>query len=140
MSSSGTHVSSHEADSIIAMYYGQGEDESIAPKQARSSHSSTDSIFSLWWWEICSSFLSIICVVLVTVVLGLTNQRPLAYWTLPIQLNSVLSILTTLARATMSVPIVCYLFRLRYGCSQHCEACNVPAFTYVDHRQARLGS
>lgn len=67
-----------------------------------------------WWWEISAAFLSAVCMVLLLVLLLLTNGTPLEKWPLPIQPNSLIAVLTTLAKTTMLVPVAACLSQLKW--------------------------
>lgn len=75
-------------------------------KGARKSKLFKNSVLLSWWWEIMASMVSVICVSLVMFVLGLMNNQPLTEWTLPIQINSLISVFITIAKAAVSVQVV----------------------------------
>ncbi|KAI0173384.1 hypothetical protein GGR52DRAFT_580056 [Hypoxylon sp. FL1284] len=55
-----------------------------------------------WWWEIFAMALSIACIM------------PLQSWWLPIQLNSLVAAVTTIAKASMMVPVVSCIGQLKW--------------------------
>ena len=62
--------------------------------------------FNDWWTlEIAAGVLSIACTVAVVVVLSKFDGKPLSAWHSPLQPNSVLSILTTVAKSSLLLPV-----------------------------------
>jgi hypothetical protein len=69
---------------------------------------------SWWWWEIASASLSVICMILLLVLLLQVDSRPLESWKLPIQVNSVVAVFTTVAKTSMMVPVAACLSQLKW--------------------------
>ncbi|KAI1452048.1 hypothetical protein F4805DRAFT_472884, partial [Annulohypoxylon moriforme] len=67
-----------------------------------------------WWWEIGASLLSIIGIILILVFLGRTDGMALADWSGPIQPNTVVSILTTVVRSSLMIPIASCLGQYKW--------------------------
>ncbi|KAL0938721.1 uncharacterized protein CTRU02_205331 [Colletotrichum truncatum] len=67
-----------------------------------------------WWWEIAAAFLSITSMCLIIAVLFHVQNRPLAKWTWNIQPSSVISVLTTIGKTAMMVPITACLSQLKW--------------------------
>lgn len=77
-----------------------------------------------WWWEIGAAILSASSMFFIIVVLVKVQNTPLQDWTHPIQLNSLIAILTTIGRTAMMVPIA--------SCSSQLK------WRHFDHRTQRL--
>ena len=69
---------------------------------------------SWWWWEIASASLSVICMILLLVLLLQVDSLPLESWTLPIQVNSLVAVFTTVAKTSMMVPVAACLSQLKW--------------------------
>lgn len=67
-----------------------------------------------WWWEIGAAVLSITSLVLLLVLLSQSNGRRLQSWNLPIQPNSLIAVLTTVAKTSMMVPVASCLSQLKW--------------------------
>jgi len=67
-----------------------------------------------WWWEIASISLSIICLIVLLILLLWSNGMSLAAWRLPIQPNSLISVLTTVSKTAMMVAIAGCLNQLKW--------------------------
>ncbi|KAI0400350.1 hypothetical protein F4802DRAFT_585226 [Xylaria palmicola] len=69
---------------------------------------------SWWWWEILALVACIASAVGLVVLLKLINNTTLQQWFLPIQPNSVISILTTISKTAMLVPAASCLNQLKW--------------------------
>ena len=59
--------------------------------------------FRDWWlWELMGSILSIFCIVAIVAILAAYDRKPLPEWPYSITLNSLLSILSTIAKVSFS--------------------------------------
>ena len=59
--------------------------------------------FRDWWlWELMGSILSILCMVAIVAILAAYDRKPLPEWPYSITLNSLLSILSTIAKVRFS--------------------------------------
>ncbi|GAW17468.1 hypothetical protein ANO14919_069250 [Xylariales sp. No.14919] len=67
-----------------------------------------------WWWEIGAAVLSITSLVLLFVLLSQSDGRRLQSWYLPIQPNSLIAVLTTVAKTSMMVPVASCLSQLKW--------------------------
>ncbi|KAI0442941.1 hypothetical protein F4803DRAFT_575063 [Xylaria telfairii] len=67
-----------------------------------------------WWWEIGAAVLSITSLVLLFVLLSKSDGRRLQSWSLPIQPNSLIAVLTTVAKTSMMVPVASCLSQLKW--------------------------
>jgi len=68
-----------------------------------------------WWWETASISLSTICMALLFFMLIKIQNTPLQAWRLPIQPNSLISILTTVGRTSMMVSVASCLSHLKWS-------------------------
>ncbi|KAI0009541.1 hypothetical protein F4779DRAFT_582058 [Xylariaceae sp. FL0662B] len=81
---------------------------------------SASNVMSLWWWwEIAGSILSITSVGLVILVLTRTDNQPITSWPHSIRPNSLISVLTTIAKTSMMVPIASCLSQLKWDHFQY---------------------
>ncbi|KAI1097482.1 hypothetical protein F4804DRAFT_170724 [Jackrogersella minutella] len=67
-----------------------------------------------WWWEIIATLLSIISVILIVVFLIKVKGTALSDWNHVIQPNTVVSILTTVVRSCMMIPIAACLGQYKW--------------------------
>lgn len=58
-----------------------------------------------WWWDIGSILVATICICLIVAILFSMSNKPLSAWNSEIQPNSVISILTTVAKSALLVPV-----------------------------------
>ncbi|KAF2143123.1 uncharacterized protein K452DRAFT_166926 [Aplosporella prunicola CBS 121167] len=77
-------------------------------------HRQRNSTLSGWWWETASISLSAVCVGLIVVILGIIDGKALADWKLLIKPNSVIAILSTVARSSLLVPIAECISQLKW--------------------------
>jgi len=54
-----------------------------------------------WWWELAAAILSLTSMLLVVIVLCRIENKPLDHWPPPIQLNSLITVLTTVGKTAM---------------------------------------
>ncbi|KAI0429592.1 hypothetical protein F5Y09DRAFT_331681 [Xylaria sp. FL1042] len=82
--------------------------------------SPTPSIFtSWWWWEIGSCIVSLIGLGLVTFILSRVDNEPVSSWPYSIRPNSLVSVITTVTKASMMVPIALCLSQLKWDHFQY---------------------
>ena len=67
-----------------------------------------------WWWEIGAAMVSVNCTSLIVAILFSMKNRPLAKWTLPIQPNSMVAVLSTLAKSALLVPLAECIGQLKW--------------------------
>lgn len=67
-----------------------------------------------WWWEIVLLLLGTVCVALMIAILAVMDNKPLEYWRLPIRPNSLISVLSALARSFLLFPITEALGQLKW--------------------------
>ncbi|GAW17768.1 hypothetical protein ANO14919_072350 [Xylariales sp. No.14919] len=72
-----------------------------------------------WWWEIGGSLLSIISIGLVIPVLKVIDDKPLDSWRYSIRPNSLISILTTISKSSMTVATASCLGQLKWDHFQY---------------------
>ncbi|KAK7973418.1 hypothetical protein PG988_007552 [Apiospora saccharicola] len=68
-----------------------------------------------WWWEILATILSIACMGALIVILTKIDNIPLPHWWLPIQPNSLIAVLTTVAKSSMLVSVASCISQLKWG-------------------------
>ncbi|KAI0187781.1 hypothetical protein F4808DRAFT_19588 [Astrocystis sublimbata] len=68
-----------------------------------------------WWWEIAATILSLTSLVLLFILLAKSNGRRLSSWSLPIQPDSLIAVLTTVAKTSIMVPVASCLSQLKWG-------------------------
>ena len=68
-----------------------------------------------WWWEILATILSIACMGALTVILAKIDNIPLPHWWLPIQPNSLIAVLTTVAKSSMMLSVASCISQLKWG-------------------------
>jgi hypothetical protein len=78
------------------------------------NHASRASLFWEWWWEIGAALLSVISMSLIATLLFYINDTPLKNWILPIQPNSLLAALTTIAKTALLVPVASCIGQLKW--------------------------
>lgn len=67
-----------------------------------------------WWWEIAAVLFSIACMVAAVILLANINNTRLSTWLFYFQPNTVISILTTLARSAMLFSVSTCLSQLKW--------------------------
>ncbi|KAI0190742.1 hypothetical protein EV127DRAFT_364920 [Xylaria flabelliformis] len=67
-----------------------------------------------WWWEIGAVVLSTTSLIVLFILLFYSNGQPLQSWPLPIQPNSLIAVLTTIAKTSMMVPVASCLSQLKW--------------------------
>lgn len=72
-------------------------------------------LLSGWWWEIMASVLSLACCLAILGLLVRFNQKPLQSWTFYFQLNTVVSALITVSKATMLLSVASCLSQLKWN-------------------------
>ncbi|KAI0104248.1 hypothetical protein GGR51DRAFT_549509 [Nemania sp. FL0031] len=81
-------------------------------KTTTRSNQSLDSAW--WWWEIASLAVSVVSMGIAIYLLSQINGIALHEWPFPIQPNSLLSVLTTVGKASMLVPIASCMSQLKW--------------------------
>ncbi|KAI0864701.1 hypothetical protein F4860DRAFT_463187 [Xylaria cubensis] len=72
-----------------------------------------------WWWEIGAAVLSTTSLIVLFILLFNSNGQPLQSWPLPIQPNSLIAVLTTIAKTSMMVPVASCLSQLKWRHFMH---------------------
>jgi hypothetical protein len=85
-----------------------GRVASQKPKGRLSQHC------KLWWWEIVSALASALAICGIAGILVRFNGRTLPNWPYHITLNSLMSVLSTVAKVAMLVPIADGLGQLKW--------------------------
>ncbi|KAM7219051.1 Protein of unknown function (DUF3176) domain containing protein [Rhypophila decipiens] len=67
-----------------------------------------------WWWELAGAALSLASICLIITILVLVGDKPLSAWPLSIQPNSAISILTTVAKATIMMMVASCISQLKW--------------------------
>lgn len=67
-----------------------------------------------WWWEIGAALVSITSMTLILAVLGKADDMPIQDWTLPIQPNSLVAVLTTLGKSAMMIVVASCISQLKW--------------------------
>ncbi|KAI0903361.1 hypothetical protein F4823DRAFT_618889 [Ustulina deusta] len=93
---------------------GQRVPDSETKPHWRSTQRSFFSFQSWWWWEIMALVICIGSTLGLIVLLKLINNTPLQQWSLPVQPNSVISVLTTINKTAMLVPAASCLSQLKW--------------------------
>ncbi|KAK7946109.1 uncharacterized protein PG986_010430 [Apiospora aurea] len=68
-----------------------------------------------WWWEILATVLSIACMGALIIILTKIDNIPLPHWWLPIQPNSLIAVLTTVAKSAMTLSVASCISQLKWG-------------------------
>ncbi|KAI1109789.1 hypothetical protein F5Y14DRAFT_431108 [Nemania sp. NC0429] len=90
---------------------------SRTPSKRKKKATRTESWW--WWWEIGGSILSIISIGLVIPVLKIVDDKPLETWAYSIRPNSLISILTTISKSSMTVSTASCLSQLKWDHFQY---------------------
>lgn len=69
---------------------------------------------SWWWWEICGCLLCILSALLLVAFLTQIDQTARQDWTYRLQPNTVISLITTVGKAAMMVPIAACISQLKW--------------------------
>ncbi|TGJ83165.1 hypothetical protein E0Z10_g5594 [Xylaria hypoxylon] len=72
-----------------------------------------------WWWEIAGSLISIISISLIVPVLKMVDNKPLDVWSYSIRPNSLISVLTTISKSSMTVSTASCLGQLKWDHFQY---------------------
>lgn len=67
-----------------------------------------------WWWEIGAALVNITCMCLLVATLLSIEDKPLSYWRLKISPNSVIAVLTTVAKTSLLVPVAESISQLKW--------------------------
>ena len=68
-----------------------------------------------WWlYEIGGAVLSFVCLVAIIIVLYRFHGQPLAAWKMPIALNSLISLFSTIAKAALLLPVAACISQLKW--------------------------
>ncbi|KAK1753961.1 hypothetical protein QBC47DRAFT_325058 [Echria macrotheca] len=109
---------SAEAEPPTSSDLGSGQGHGGPPppqKKNESENVARDKPFnSWWWWEITAATLSIVCMVSLLVLLSRIDTQALEAWPLSIQPNSLIAVLTTVAKTSIMVPVATCLGQLKW--------------------------
>ncbi|KAH8200981.1 hypothetical protein TruAng_004840 [Truncatella angustata] len=109
-------------------------------KEARNSGYQEGPVSWWWWWEILAMVLCIGCMVALIVMLCRIDNTPLADWRLPIQPNTVIAVLTTLAKANLLVSLAACTSQLKWRHFELNERKLVDIQTFDDASRGPWGS
>jgi hypothetical protein len=68
-----------------------------------------------WWWEFGAIVVSLVSMTLIITILLAMNGKPLQYWKLPIQINSLVAVLSTIARSASLLILAEGLSQLKWN-------------------------
>ncbi|KAI6087467.1 hypothetical protein F4821DRAFT_277688 [Hypoxylon rubiginosum] len=71
--------------------------------------------FSQWWWELGAIFVGVTSIATIVIFLSQVGETALATWDYPIQPNTVISILTTIGKSSMMIPIASCLGQSKWA-------------------------
>lgn len=102
-SSEGPESRSSKEQAIVRTHYDP-------PKRSGSFH------WGDWRWEVASAVFSLLCVVAITIILKVYQERPLSDWHFVhnITLNTVVALLSTLSRTALIVSVASCLSQLKW--------------------------
>ncbi|KAI8635246.1 hypothetical protein F5Y19DRAFT_5090 [Xylariaceae sp. FL1651] len=103
-----------DTNSDVASHLAGTLRDSISVSECSQRKKSKSPISWWWWWEIGAALLSIISLILLIILLSKANGLRLRSWALPIQPNSLISVLTTIAKTAMMVPVAACLSQLKW--------------------------
>lgn len=92
----------------------ENDTSSYHPKRPRKPLLKRVSLFG-WWWEVGAIFVSFTTTGLIFVTLFYMNGRPLSDYRLPIQLNSLIAVFSTLARSALMLTLADGLSQLKWN-------------------------
>ncbi|KAL8391932.1 hypothetical protein RB595_002223 [Gaeumannomyces hyphopodioides] len=87
----------------------------LAPAPTESGRRRGHPKSSWWWWEILACALGLVSTVLLFVLLAHVEGIALESWPHPIQINSVIAVLTAVARTAMVVPLAACISQLKWS-------------------------
>ncbi|KAF6811616.1 hypothetical protein CSOJ01_05600 [Colletotrichum sojae] len=73
------------------------------------------SMLAVWWMEICSSLIGLLCILSIVVVLAVHQGRPLPGWPSLIFIKSLIAIFTALFKASLIFPVAEDLGQLKWN-------------------------
>jgi hypothetical protein len=80
--------------------------ETAAPRTKRDFAPRVLSLMADFWvWEILSCVLATICLLVIVAVLAVYQDRPLPQWPNYISINSLISIMTAIMKASLMIPV-----------------------------------
>ncbi|KAF1992808.1 hypothetical protein P154DRAFT_411915, partial [Amniculicola lignicola CBS 123094] len=68
-----------------------------------------------WWWEIGAILVSLIAMLLIFVILFMMNGKSLASWQLPIQINSLIAVFSTISKSALLLALAEGLSQLKWN-------------------------
>lgn len=89
--------------------------EEDATTPSRTNHRPVSELFQAWIWEILSCIVAIAALVAFAVILRVYNGSSLSEWPHVITINSIISILVTLIKAMVVVPLAEGLSQLKWS-------------------------
>ncbi|KAH0439956.1 hypothetical protein CcaCcLH18_02673 [Colletotrichum camelliae] len=85
------------------------EGETPSHKRERTappySDKSPESVWTVWWMEIFSSFLALGCIIAMVVILSIYQGQPLPRWPKLISINSLIAVFTAIFKASLILPV-----------------------------------
>lgn len=104
-----------------------------------NDRTSTFSWYSDWWLpEILGWIISLLCMVAIIVVLNQFDNRPLPVWSYGITLNTVISILATIAKIAFMLPITEGISQLKWTMYTSKQSRTLSDFDDVDQASRGL--
>jgi hypothetical protein len=67
-----------------------------------------------WWWEVYATLLAVASTAAIIAVLISVNAKPLEWWPLPIQPNSLVAVFSTIAKSALLIPVAECLSQLKW--------------------------
>lgn len=117
-SSTGHHAPSHAVPQTTSVNARPpSASSSSTPKPAppvQSSHGPAWKISWWWWWELGAALLSMASIFSIIIILATYEDRPLTDWTFNIQINSLISTLTTIGKTAMLVAVAESISQLKW--------------------------
>lgn len=85
------------------------------PKPALGKRARIRQVCEEWWlFELSAWLISAIALAIIGIILSTTQEKPLPHWPLHITINAVISIMATLTKATILVPIAAGIGQLKW--------------------------
>lgn len=90
-----------------AARFSEGETPSLKRERTAPPYSdkSPESVWTVWWMEIFSSFLALGCIIAMVVILSIYQGQPLPRWPKLISINSLIAVFTAIFKASLILPV-----------------------------------
>ncbi|KAI8938751.1 hypothetical protein NX059_004618 [Plenodomus lindquistii] len=93
-----------------------------------------------WWWELGAIITSLLAVVVILAMLFVMDRKPLSSWKLPIQINSLVAIFSTLARSALLLALADGISQLKWNHFERRDTTLNHLQTYDDASRGPWGS